>query len=272
MGTRRTYELYYGIRRFATTQPYTPGANAGISEKACSAIAKSEGNTGGAPGGFDAINEYDPVCLSVGLFYWNKDGLWDLLNKFNTDSPDNFNTLIKQHGLDIKGYRIFVIDGKDYPSGNREELRRLKFVYRFIKAADNIHFQKAQINYSQEWLEKAIERPAGKGTVKQYITSRYGTALVLDFSARKGHSEGTITSAVNIAIQNALNNLDSGDKVRFTIDNPADWDDNMEIEIINAFNDVRKGRMRHKIRGDEEANQREANIIKTDLSKKRGSF
>jgi hypothetical protein len=94
----------------------------------------------------------------------------------------------------------------------------------------------------------------------------------LDFSARKGHSEGTITSAVNTAIQNALNNLDSQDKARFTIDNPADWDDNMEIEIINAFNDVRKGRMRDKIRGDDEANQREANIIKTDLSKKRGSF
>jgi hypothetical protein len=154
MGTRRTYLPHHGIRRYATTQPYTPGTNDGIPEKVCSAIAKSEGNEGGKPGGFDTINEYDPVCLSVGLFHWNRDGLWDLLNKFKTDSPDNFNTFIKQHGLDIKGYRIFVIEGKDYRSDSlKEELRRLTFVYRFIKAADNAQFRQAQIKHSQEWLK-----------------------------------------------------------------------------------------------------------------------
>jgi hypothetical protein len=273
MGTRETYLTHHGIRRYATTQPYTPGANAGIPEKVCSAIAKSEGNLGGASGGFDTINEYDPVCLSVGLFHWNRDGLWNLLNKFKTDSPDNFNTLIKQHGLDIKGYRIFVIEGKDYRSDSlKEELRRLTFVYRFIKAADNAQFRQAQIKHSQEWLEQAIGRPAGKGTVKQYITSQYGIALVLDFSVRIGDSERTITGAVNTAIQNALNNLDSGDKAKFTVDNPADWDDNMEIKIINAFNDVRKDRMKDAKGNYNEANQREENIKKTNLSKKRGSF
>jgi hypothetical protein len=108
--------------------------------------------------------------------------------------------------------------------------------------------------------------------VKQYITSQYGIALVLDFSVRIGHSAGTITGAVNNAIQKALNNLDSQDKAKFTIDNPADWDDNMESKIINAFNDVRKDRMKDEKGSYDEPNNREENIKKTNLSKKRGSF
>jgi hypothetical protein len=273
MGTRETYsDRYHGIRRYATLPYYyDPGENASSVEKVCSAIAKSEGNKDGEPGGFDTINEYDAACLSVGLFHWNKDGLWNLLDKLRTDSGADFDTLIKQHGLDIKRGRIFIIDGTDYPSGNIEELRRLKFVYRFIKAADNVQFQNAQIAYSQEWLKNVIGFSAGtgEGTVKQYITSQYGIALVLDFSVRIGDSSVTISGAVNTAIQNVLNSLDSRDKARFTIDKPEDWNDDMEIKIINAFNVVRKGRMK---KDQDEANRREANIEKANLSKKRGSF
>jgi hypothetical protein len=82
IGRRRSYSIkdntgtitqtYYGIQHMGEIK-YTSNSNS--VERICIPIVKSEGD------GYDAINAYDNVALSVGMFNRNREWLFNLLKK-----------------------------------------------------------------------------------------------------------------------------------------------------------------------------------------------
>lgn len=259
----------YGIERFAS-RPYLYEINPTntSTQKVIGAIAKVEGSVGGKNdhGGYNAINAYDGVALSVGLFHWNVDWLWWLLYNYRDSNKQNYDTYIQKYGLGIDGSssnKLFLVDGiahQVHPD-HVEPLRKLKFVYSFVKAAEDPVFQDVQIKVASDWLNLVIGYTVRDRAIKDYITSEHGLALVLDISVLKGRSSDSIQRAVNIAIGEILS---SG-----IADTPAIWDDAVESRLINALSASRK---RTDIMGQSDAESREAKIYNAGLRSGRRSF
>jgi len=270
LGKKKPYPYrgttYYGIQRFATLHFYSRCNT--TTEKIIYAIAKNEGGdpSTDSNGGFDTINAYDHVALSVGLYHWNRDWLFVLLEIFRNISENDFNILIKEHGLDIdwmnyrnERVRAFKIDGVNHPRNIPEALRKLRFVYRFIKAAENVNFQEAQEQYAGEWVERNStmngQLKSGR-KVSDYVTSQYAVALLVDMYVKAG--AGATSTQIELAVNSVLRQAGIQD-------NPGSWGDNEEGKIIIAIRDTRTRSM-------DPLGERETRIKAMNLSQRRRSF
>jgi hypothetical protein len=248
---------YRGLSHRADKAKYSP-ANNDI-ERIINPISISEG------GGYDSINEWDQVALSIGLYNWNRDKLQKILKNFKENSPTStYNTLFLQYGLDVETSN-FKIDGSLLPgnSTNWEVLRKLKFVYSFIRAAENSQFQETQLNAAKDWFTTVIAYNVTVNSitkkVKEYITSEYGLALVLDLSVNTG--QGNVIPTVKTAVENVLSQNQD------IVNDPSEWGDNEEEMIINEYINVR-----HNLTIFTEAETREGKIDNAGLSKSRDSY
>jgi hypothetical protein len=142
---------------------------------------------------------------------------------------------------------------------NVEALRKLKFVYCFIKAAEDPVFQEVQKKCAEKWLDQILKYSIRGKIIKDYITSEHGIALLLDISVFRGKYIKYIVDVVNQVINKVLD--------KNIADTPANWNDNAESEIIKALIDIRIIKM-----GKDDADKRIKNINEANLNKKRNSF
>jgi len=253
----------YGIQRYASAPSFYEQKNTSA-ERVIYAIAKNEGSIGdNYHGGYNAINTYDDAALSIGLFHWNNDYLWDLLSDYKKQYPQNYDMYITKYGLNISdntgGVRKFLVDGNIVHSNfkNLGELRKLKFVYCFIKAATDPNFRSLQIKHAEIWIKKDIIETKFRDKPRNvYITSEHGIALVVDLSVNAGH----YSKLINDMLHNVFNV-----KLKNTADNPSSWNDDIEKDIIKALIDYRSTKVEGMI-------QRTTNIKNSNLDEKRNSF
>jgi hypothetical protein len=268
LGRKARYGQRYGIQRFASAPCFFSNTDTSA-ERVIYAIAKNEGGTDGKSGGYNAINTYDDAAMSVGLFHWNRVWLWDLLNKYKKGSPDGFDRLFVQKGLNIEGTdnksKKFVVDDVSYTAdtdvpGEPSGLRRLKLTYLFLRAAEDRAFQEAQRDCAKDWLDIVLDKTIRDKIIKDYITSEHGIALVLDVSVYRGRNSTHIKGMVNHAIDKVLN--------KNIADTPANWNDAVEQDIIDALVYYRSNRIERK----NDMDRRTDEINNANLSKKRNSF
>jgi len=269
IGKKKRYgrTTHYGIQRFANN-PCLYEINRTSTEKVIYAVTKVEGGEeDNRPGGYNAINAYDGVALSVGLFNWNVDHLWWLLHDYKEENLQNYNTNIQKYGLNILGNssnKLLLVDGVEcrVHRNHVEPLRKLKFVYCFVKAAEDIVFQEVQRKYAEKWLALVINYTVKNGRIRNYITSEHGLALVLDISVFMGRNEDHIRSAVNEAIDTVIRREDIADTLER-------WNaiDDIETKIINAFRIIRTNKMTER-----DAATRERKINFANLNKSKRSF
>jgi hypothetical protein len=261
LGRKARYSLrniwYYGIQRFASYPCFFSNTDTSA-ERVIYAVAKNEGSEGIDHGGYNAINAYDNVALSIGLFHWNRDKLRDLLYKYKKENEQNYNEYITKYGLTISESKLIEVDGFKVNIAQPEELRKLKIIYCFIKAAGDRDFQKVQKEFAEGWLSTVLEKRIRGKTIKDYITSEHGIALVLDVSVYKGPNSDLISEMVNHAIDKVLS--------KNIADTPANWNDAVEQDIINALNSFLDGNE------DNQVPSRKNKINSANLNKKRNSF
>jgi hypothetical protein len=143
---------------------------------------------------------------------------------------------------------------------NVEALRKLKFVYCFIKAAEDPVFQEVQKKCAEKWIEDKVLKKSIRGkTIGDYITSEHGIALVSDISVHKGPGSDLISGMVNDAIDKVL---DKG-----ILDSPASWKTAVEKDIINALSNYRINIIK-----DNDVVRRTNNINEANLNQERNSY
>jgi hypothetical protein len=94
--------------------------------------------------------------------------------------------------------------------GTAEILRKMKYVYYFIMAANNNNFRTCQVNFARNRVDTARNSPVKTKLVKDYITSELGVSLVLDqHISRPGHVGKTVRAAVDdVIVQLTTQNKD----------------------------------------------------------------
>jgi len=225
LGKVVTYSGFFGTQRFAIKYLYQLSSTS--MERVISAIARNEG------GGYDTVNSYDGVFLSVGLFHWNQDWLWELMNTYRGKYPNLYEEFAERLGFEeVKwedGDRQFKINGKFYKMGNLEVLRRLKYVYLFLREAEKKEFREAQDRTASAWVETALRRTLSvNGRLRQlgeYVTSELAVALYVDMTVITGEGDGA--EFVREAIGEALEQINEP--------NPEKWENDEEKLVIDAL-------------------------------------
>jgi hypothetical protein len=267
-----------GIMHNATKE-FFPRNN---SERICWPTIISEG------GGYDSINTYDSAYLSIGIIQWNWERLYNLLMGFKRNHRAIFEQLISgPYKLDVKvmeggaivdvsssNRRIntenkrFEIDGVAYTLNPRPTaLKKLRFVYCFIKAAGNNEFQTWQnMDATEEYIHMVLALRINDRPITAYVTSEMGMAFVYDhyvnaerYTVRcveKAVTEVifTLKNTWNDNMLRGLNNADrewvrnnlslvlnESDKEKLDgfINNPANWRNYEENLLLNAYERIR---------------------------------
>jgi hypothetical protein len=252
---------HYGIQRFARDHPYRDRSTS--AQKVIFAIAQNEG------GGYDTVNAYDQAGLSVGLFHWNNDWLWELLNVYRGNSLGDYqNLLARLPGFDIsegKYPKLFIIDGKTYtiPLSGVQELRRLKFVYRFLQEAGEQGFRDAQLMLAKKWILDMLSQPINGRTMGDYINSELAVALYVDMTVnagRRGGIERAEDAVRSVFGQTDPNNLNDEQK------------ETLEKGLVEAIKKERRGNEIKKRKSISDPGLREERIENTALNLERNTF
>jgi len=192
---------FFGMQRFATERFYYQHFSTSM-EKVIYAVAWNEGgnpaNGNRRVGGYDTVNSYDGVFLSVGLFHWNRDPLWELMMDYKEKSPSLYEEFSDRLGIDavkIRGDKHFTVNGTPYRMNNLEVLRRLKYVYLFLREAEKREFREAQDRAASSWVKRALdskldEEDRNSPKLREYITSELAVALYVDMTVFKGEAGG----------------------------------------------------------------------------------
>ena len=83
------------------------------------------------------------------------------------------------YGFDVKDDKFIYFDIES-PKSSANNLRKIKLVYLSISAASNSNFQSTQNKIAKNRIDPARGKSVNNKKVKDYITSLYGTALVID--------------------------------------------------------------------------------------------
>ena len=261
-GTKDKETGSYGTQRFVRANPLPIPGNS--MAKVIFAVSQNEGgdSVNQLRGGYDTVNTYDRVALSVGLFHWNQDWLWELLHEYKTNegTKNAYADLSKKLGIDIPdAVKGFIIDGVPYDvEDSIAYLRRLKYAYYFLCEAKNPNFQAAQDRTAGEWVDRALKRSLtdqpNSRELREYVTSELAVALYVDTTMLRGERGGgnIIRTAINSFPQNLR-------------DNPGAWGQAQEDRLIDAI-DIGRAEVGMADRGE-----RIRNVIPR-LDNARGSF
>lgn len=234
LGTVVHFNGFFGTERFARDHLHNISSTS--MGRVIFAIARNEGgnpvNGNRRVGGYDTVNSYDRVFLSVGLFHWNRDWLWRLMDNYRTNSRNLYDQFSQRLGIDAiwrGGYRNFVVNGNFYRMGNLGVLRRLKYVYFFLREAGRLEFQVAQQRIANSWVITALDRSLDQTQLRAYINSEFAVALYVDMTVIRGETGGA-----NIAREAIRSVLAQITDVTLR-NNPANWTATEEEMLINAI-------------------------------------
>jgi hypothetical protein len=229
-------------------------------------------------GRIEAINTYDNSFLSCGAFQWTAGAgtalgeLPGLLALLKSRSPAAFKTYFGDLGLDIEvatsrpgalSVGCFVLNGDKLDTAAKKNvLRDHLWAYRFWRAAHDTDVRRAQVALAMDRVDLFydVSVTGKKGlTLKDYISSEYGVALLLDQHVnRPGHVPKTLMTGIADFVSNG------GAR------NPAQWTDDDEGKVLLAYLAARaKTNMTDsQMRADAIL----AQVAAGRLSAKRGSF
>ena len=237
LGTVVHFSGFFGTQRFAT-EPFYYRLFSTSMERVIFAIARNEGgnpvNANRRVGGYDTSNSYDRVFLSVGLFHWNRDWLWRLMDDYRENSRNLYDQFSQRLGIDAvwrERNRHFVVNGNFYRMDNLGVLRRLKYVYLFLREAERSEFQAAQRRTASLWVNMALDRRLDQSSpqFRAYINSEFAVALYVDMTVIRGETGGG--NIAREAIRNVLTQITD-----VTLrNNPANWTAVQEEMVINAI-------------------------------------
>jgi len=197
------------IQTFVEQHPELLGALSPSLVAVAKAVSPNEGC-------LDAINTWDNSFLSVGCFQWTAgtdDSAGELpavVAALERDNPEAFARLFGQYGLGVSGVDFaeavprgfFTYNGELVDNAAKKEgiLRTPEMAYLFWKAAQDPAFQSTEVTCAARrvfaFLDGAVAGPAPH-TVRNYVTSEYGVAQLLDEHVnRPGHVLETLAAAV----------------------------------------------------------------------------
>jgi len=234
----------HGMARLAIDHLHNlPPASNSI-QKIIFVVARNEGGVSGRDGGYDTVNSYDRVVLSVGLFHWN--GLWltNLLNEYRRVSNTGYNTLMERLGFtSLVGTMLTIGDRPAFNLNTEDEsilnvLRRLRYVYHFLREATEPNFRQAQRQLADNWVRTILNAQRLDITdnnslrLRQYINSELAVALYIDMTVHRGRQGGL--ARVRNAITSVINRPDPPPA------NPAQWNATHEGWLIEAIKQQRR--------------------------------
>jgi hypothetical protein len=197
------------VGQFIARQPALLNAISASRIAVMRAVSVNEGN-------LESINTYDNAFLSIGVYQWtagpggDPGELEGLLFRYKTSEPDRFAMYFGSFGLDIKvptpkpgvlHTGFMVLGGKTLTSPeDKAVLRDPVWAYRFWRAAHDNSFRACQIQHAVSRIDvfhnAPIALPIGLA-VKDYLTSEYGIALLLDQHVnRPGHVSKTLAAGI----------------------------------------------------------------------------
>ena len=127
------------------------------------------------------------------------------------------------------GDRQFKINGNFYKMDKLEVLRRLKYVYLFLREAEKREFREAQDRTARSWINMALRRTLSvNGRLRrlgEYVTSELAVALYVDMTVITGEGDGA--EFAREAIGEALEQINEP--------NPEKWENDEEKLVIDAL-------------------------------------
>lgn len=228
------------IGQFVAAQPTLLGTISPSRLAVMRAVSKNEGN-------LEAINTYDNAFLSIGIYQWtagpgtDPGELEGLLYRYKTTNTAAFNAYFGSFGLDINvpapkpnvlHTGFMVLGGKTLKTpADKAVLRDPIWAYRFWRAAHDNSFRACQIQHAVSRIDVFHNAPlglAGGLHLKDYVTSEYGIALLLDQHInRPGHVPKTLVTAIS-------KYLGQGGAT-----NPATWSTGDENKMLDIYVDER---------------------------------
>ena len=194
-------------------------------------------------GKLEAINTYDNAFLSVGIFQWtagsgNAEGeLAGLLDLLKARSPKTFATYFGDEGLDVEmralqphclRYGYLILNRQRLDTANKKaQLRSHLWAYRFWRACHDTEMRRAQVALAMSRIDtfytKAIPGRNGR-SIKDYISSEYGVALLLDEHVnRPGHVPKVLMAGVDRFVAESKK------------EDPANWTDRDEAAVLKEY-------------------------------------
>jgi len=244
LGTAVHFLGRYGMARFARDHLHNISSTANSIQKVIYVVARNEGGVSGSDGGYDTVNSFDRVVLSVGLFHWN--GLWlaNLLNEYRIVSDTSYNTLMERLGFtSLVGTMLTIGDRPAFNLNTEDEsilnvLRRLRYVYHFLREATEPGFRQAQRQLANNWVRTILNAqrlvPGDNNSLRlrDYINSELAVALYIDMTVHRGRQRGL--DRVRDAITSVINRPDPPPA------NPAQWNATHEGWLIEAIKQQRR--------------------------------
>jgi hypothetical protein len=255
------------VSDFVTTNPAKLNNVPPSKVRVLKASSANEGN-------FEAINAYDNAFLSPGILQWTvgtKSGegeLAGLLDRLKALDFATFNAYFGKYGLDVEmkpavpgavrtGY--LVLDGKKLGTpAAKNKMREPLWVYRFWRAAHDNTYRLAQFLHAVGRIDvfytRALPKPPGL-TLKDFITSEYGVALLLDQHVnRPGHVPKTVLTAIK------------GHPKK----DPKTWTSDDERAVIKAY--LKERAATNMTHSDQRATAIAKAVERGELSDERGSY
>jgi hypothetical protein len=109
-------------------------------------------------------------------------------------------------------------------AADKARLRGPEWAYRFWRAGHDDTVRQAQVEHAMARIDRFYGAAVAGATVREYVTSEYGVALLLDEHVnRPGHVPGTLAQAVGAFVQATGRN------------DPAQWGDADEAGLLEHY-------------------------------------
>jgi len=222
----------------------TPAAFADVPQSLVDVIEAVSQNEGR----LEAVNTWDDSFMTFGAFQWtagasNQRGeLGALLDRLKRESPDVFEQLFGQHGLDVRNVLAgppanegvtpvgaLVLDGEPLDAADKKErLRTLDWAYRFWLAGHDGTMRTVEVKQAMDRVSifyRSSKHAINGHLIADYVKSEVGVALLLDQHVnRPGHVPRTLAAAVQ--------------QVNAPAD-PAVWTDDHERDLVHTYIELR---------------------------------
>ncbi len=246
-----------------------PGADIGFSAsvvRVLQAVSNNEGH-------LEAVNSYDGAFMSFGMQQWTI-GVGDSSGEL-PGLLDEFRTADRTAFIDCFGSLDLVLQpvSPGWPrtgfltlAGNRintaaakEQFRSPSWAYRFWRAGRVDALRRCQAKLAADRIGLARAKPVHGHTAGDWLTSEHGIALLLDEHVNApGHVPRTLQTVVEAMIGAGRS------------DNPADWGEAEEADVIHRYAAARDSSGMNDPAG--RAERIADSVLQGRLSAARGSF
>jgi hypothetical protein len=229
-------------------------------------------------GKLEAINTWDNCFLSFGAYQWTvgqaggAGELASVLDALRSDAPEAYATYFGQYGLQpgtVKRSKGLLPTGFLELNGQvlatpeaKENLRQPVWAYRFWRAGHDRVVRRCEVEQCAKRIDVFYRIPRaelGGHAISDFITSEFGIALILDQHVnRPGHVVATVRDAVAHVVSGG------------TSPDPANWTDNEEQQVIDAYLALRQGT--NMTDSQKRAESIRQAVVARALSEERNSF